>query len=88
MSLLSPTEPIAFDDEASAIAALRPHIDGVVFEFGRHRGLFLPQVWEELPKPAEFMAHLKNKAGLPMDFWKDGVRLSRFTVSKWKESAA
>ena len=88
VSLLSPTEPIAFDDEASAIAALRPHIDGVVFEFGRHRGLFLPQVWEELPKPAEFMAHLKNKAGLPMDFWKDGVRLSRFTVSKWKESAA
>jgi AmmeMemoRadiSam system protein A len=88
VSLLSAAEPMAVTDEASALAALRPHVDGVVFEFGRLRGLFLPQVWEELPTPAEFLAHLKNKAGLPMDFWRDGVRLSRFTVSKWKEPAA
>ena len=33
------------------------------------------------------MAHLKRKAGLPADFWADGVRLSRYTVSKWKEAS-
>jgi AmmeMemoRadiSam system protein A len=87
VSLLSPAELMAVADEHAAQAALRPHIDGVVFEYGRHRGLFLPQVWDELPRPAEFLSHLKEKAGLPMDFWRDGVRLSRFTVAKWKEDA-
>jgi hypothetical protein len=44
-------------------------------------------VWEQLPEPSEFMAHLKRKAGLPMDFWAEGVRLSRYTVSKWREGS-
>jgi len=33
----------------------------VVFEYGHYRSTFLPQVWEQLPEPAEFMAHLKRK---------------------------
>ncbi|MDQ1314368.1 MAG: hypothetical protein QG662_477 [Pseudomonadota bacterium] len=85
VSLLSPSEALAEKDEASVLAALRPNIDGVVFEYGHYRSTFLPQVWEQLPDPAEFMAHLKRKAGLPMDFWAENVRLSRYTVSKWKE---
>jgi len=85
VSLLSPTEPLAVDDEAAALAALRPHVDGVVFEYGHYRSTFLPQVWEQLPEPAEFLAHLKRKAGLPVDFWAEQVKLSRYTVSKWKE---
>ncbi len=88
VSLLSPTEALAVSDEASALAALRPHIDGVVFEYGHYRSTFLPQVWEQLPEPTEFLAHLKRKAGLSMDFWSESVRLSRYTVSKWKEAVA
>lgn len=87
VSLLSPTQPIEVPDEISALATLRPHVDGVVLEYGHHRGTFLPQVWEQLPEPAEFLAHLKRKAGLPMDFWAEGVRLARYTVNKWKETA-
>ncbi len=85
VSLLSPAEPLAAADESTALAALRPNIDGVVFEYGHARSTFLPQVWEQLPEPAEFMAHLKRKAGLPADFWSEQVRLSRYTVNKWKE---
>lgn len=88
VSLLSPTEEMAVTDEAAALAALRPNVDGVVFEYRHHRSAFLPQVWEQLPKPAAFLAHLKRKAGLSLNFWAEGVRLSRFTVSKWKENAA
>jgi hypothetical protein len=87
VSLLSPTQPLAVTDEASALATLRPNIDGVVFEYRHFRSTFLPQVWEQLPDPAEFLAQLKRKAGLPMDFWAEPVRLSRYTVSKWKEVA-
>jgi AmmeMemoRadiSam system protein B/AmmeMemoRadiSam system protein A len=88
VSLLSPTEAIAVASEEHALATLRPGIDGVVFEYGHYRSTFLPQVWEQLPEPTEFLAHLKRKAGLSMDFWSDSVRLSRYTVSKWKESVA
>ena len=85
VSVLSPPRPIEVTDEAAALAMLRPNIDGVVFEYGHYRSTFLPQVWEQLPEPAEFLAHLKRKAGLPVDFWAEQVRLSRYTVSKWKE---
>jgi len=88
VSLLSPTEPLLVASEAEALARLRPNIDGVVFEYGHYRSTFLPQVWEQLPDPAEFLAHLKRKAGLSMDFWAEQVRLSRYTVSKWKEGMA
>ena len=88
VSLLSPTEPLEVEDEAAARAVLRPHVDGVVFEYGHHRSTFLPQVWEQLPDPDEFLAYLKRKAGLPMDFWAEQVRLSRYTVTKWKEQMA
>ncbi len=86
VSLLSAMEMLRFDDEAGALAQLRPQIDGIVLQYGHHRSTFLPQVWEQLPEPAEFLAHLKRKAGLPMDFWAEQVRLSRYTVSKWKEN--
>ncbi len=85
VSVLSPMQPLSFNSEAEALAQLRPHIDGVVLEYGGHRGTFLPQVWEQLPTPTAFMAQLKRKAGLRADFWADGVRLQRYTVEKWQE---
>ena len=85
VSLLSPAEHLAWDDEAGALAQLRPDIDGVIFEYGYHRSTFLPQVWEQLPDRTEFLAQLKYKAGLPPDFWSSDVKLSRYTVSKWRE---
>ncbi len=85
VSLLSPLHPLAFRDEQEALAQLRPGIDGVVLEYGYQRGTFLPQVWEQLPRPESFLAHLKAKAGLPADFWAEGVKLYRYTVEKWKE---
>jgi hypothetical protein len=81
VSVLSPMSPIAFDDEASAAAALRPGIDGVVLEWNGHRGTFLPVVWEQVPERREFLRELKRKAGLPRDFWADDVRLSRYTTA-------
>ncbi|MBZ0105035.1 MAG: AmmeMemoRadiSam system protein A [Sulfuricella denitrificans] len=85
VSLLSPLSPITFSSEQDALAQLRPDIDGIVFEYGPYRSTFLPQVWEQLPQPAEFMAHLKHKAGLSPDFWAQGIKLFRYTVNKWKE---
>lgn len=85
ISLLSPAEAMNYRDEADALAQLRPNEDGLIFEYAHYRSTFLPQVWEQLPQPGEFMAHLKHKAGLPVDFWSSGVKLSRYSVKKWKE---
>jgi len=85
VSLLSTPEVMVVASEQDALARLRPGIDGVVLAYGGHRGTFLPQVWEQLPEPAEFLAQLKRNAGLPVDFWAEDVRLSRYTVSKWQE---
>ncbi len=89
VSVLSVTTAMSFTDEADALAQLRPHIDGIVLDDGAgHRATFLPQVWEQLPAPATFMAHLKRKAGLPADYWSPSMRLQRYTVSKWSEAAS
>ena len=50
-----------------------------------HRGTFLPSVWESLPDPEQFLAHLKLKAGLPGNYWDEHIRVSRFTTEAFEE---
>lgn len=85
ISLLTKPEPRPTEDEASAIAMLQPGQDGVLLEYGRHHATFLPQVWEELPDPCHFLAHLKAKAGLAPDFWHPQLLLSIYRVEKFSE---
>ncbi|OIO69252.1 MAG: AMMECR1 domain-containing protein [Zetaproteobacteria bacterium CG1_02_55_237] len=85
VSVLSTPEPVFPTDEATLMAQLRPGIDGVIIEYGPHRSTFLPQVWEQLPDPALFLAHLKQKGGLPADFWHPDMRVSRYSVQAYSE---
>jgi len=86
VSLLTAPQPMEFSSEADALRQLRPHVDGVILIAGQRRSTFLPQVWEQLPEPRLFMAHLKQKAGLPGDWWSSEVQLQRYEVQKWKEA--
>jgi AmmeMemoRadiSam system protein A len=86
ISVLSGLEQLRFADERDALRQLRVGVDGVIFQSGHHHSTFLPQVWEDYKEPAEFLAHLKYKAGLPPDFWDSEVKLARYTVHKWHES--
>jgi hypothetical protein len=87
VSLLEPPLPLAASSEAEARTALRPGVDGVILEWRGRRATLLPQVWEELPGPGDFLAALKRKAGLPADFWAEGLRLQRYRVRKFLEPA-
>lgn len=87
VSVLTPPKPLVVDSEEDALRALVPFEDGIVLEYGPHRATFLPEVWEQLPDPERFLAHLKMKAGLPWSFWAPGIRLERYRVTKWKEPA-
>jgi AmmeMemoRadiSam system protein A len=84
VSVLSPRERIAVASEADAISKLRPGVDGVYLEFEHARSTFLPQVWESVPDPVDFLAELRRKAGLPARFWHPAMKLSRYTVEKFR----
>ena len=87
VSLLSEPERMSFRDEDDALAQLRPGIDGVILSSGQHQATFLPQVWESLPKPRDFMTQLKRKAGLVDNFWSPALTLARYQVRKFEESS-
>lgn len=87
ISLLSKPEPLDFSGPEDLISKLRPHIDGVLMERGWNRGTFLPQVWQQLPAPEQFLRHLCLKAGLATDAWKQpGIKLSTYQVEKFGEA--
>ena len=83
VSLLEPAQPVAARTEGEALRELRPGIDGVLLEWRGRRATFLPQVWQQLPLPSEFLAALKRKAGWRADFWDRELRLSRYRVRKF-----
>lgn len=85
VSVLSALRPVPVADEAEAIAVLRPGVDGVVLEYGGRRATFLPQVWDKVAGPADFLAHLRLKLGVPAAFWSEEIRLSRYTVDLFSE---
>jgi MEMO1 family protein len=87
LSLLSTPKLLAFADHADLIAQLRPGEDGLILECGEARGTFLPQVWESLPDPEQFVAELKRKAGLLPGVSTAKCRIRRYRVLKWKEEA-
>ena len=59
-----------------------------VVQDGRHRGTFLPSVWDSLPEPAAFLQHLKTKAGLPTDYWSDQIRIYRYETESFSAPEA
>ncbi len=83
VSLLSPLEPIQFEDEADALSKITPFVHGVVLRYGSFVGTFLPQVWEKIPDKIQFFGELKRKAGLPRDFWSPEIQVFRYTLQKW-----
>lgn len=80
VSVLSPLEPVAAASEDDLLRTLRPGVDGVVLEEGSRRATFLPAVWESLPEPRDFLDRLREKAGLPRDYWSPGLRFWRYTT--------
>jgi AmmeMemoRadiSam system protein A len=81
LSVLGPIEPV--QDIRDVIIGR----DGLIAEFGRRRGLLLPQVAIEWKWDAvEFASQTCIKAGLPPDAWKKGAKLFKFEAEVFSES--
>ncbi|MEM8962044.1 MAG: AmmeMemoRadiSam system protein A [Acidobacteriota bacterium] len=89
ISLLSPPQPLQITDQADACQKLRPHQHGVILELHTptqyHNATFLPQVWDQLPNPNDFLQALKHKAGLKQTGWDPRTTLQTYTVESWSE---
>jgi AmmeMemoRadiSam system protein A len=86
VSVLSTPQRVSYDGPDDLIAQLRPGVDGVVIESGWNRATFLPQVWEKLPAPDQFLEHLCRKAYLPTTAYrKPGLDVYTYQVEKFQE---
>ena len=82
ISVLTKSIAIDFTNEEDLLRKVRPGIAGLILQEGPHRATFLPSVWEQLPAPADFLNHLKMKAGLSEHYWSRDVDVSRYqTIS-------
>jgi len=70
VSRLTRPVPLEYRDADDLISRLRPHIDGVILRDGLRRATFLPQVWEKIPDPSEFLDNLCYKMGVPHRYWR------------------
>lgn len=86
ISVLSRPELLDFDSESSLLGVVRPGIDGLILQEDDFRSTFLPSVWESLPDPAQFLGHLKLKAGLATDYWSASIRVWRYTTESFEAS--
>ena len=80
ISILHPPLEMQVKSEQDLLQQLRPGIDGLIIEDAGRRATFLPSVWESLSEPADFLRHLKHKAGLSEHHWSDNMKVHRYVV--------
>ncbi|MBI2332761.1 MAG: AmmeMemoRadiSam system protein A [Chloroflexi bacterium] len=71
VSYLSQPQELQYLDADDLLKKLRPHIDGVILKHGFRRATFLPQVWEKIPEPEEFLRQLCYKMNERPNLWRE-----------------
>lgn len=86
VSILSQPQPFPYVNGDDLMRRLKRGVDGVILKQGVYSATFLPQVWEQLPEPVDFLSHLAAKAGLSPESWKNGnVEVSTYQVQYFEE---
>ena len=81
VSILTEPKLIKVKSQKDCLNVIEPRKDGLIINKGFYSGLFLPQVWEEIPKREDFLEALCMKAGLLPDEWLDpSAQIYKFNV--------
>lgn len=70
ISRLTLPQVLSYSSADDLLARLHPGVDGVILRDGPRRATYLPQVWEKVPDPQEFLASLCQKMGAGPDTWR------------------
>ena len=84
ISILSDIEPINFKDERDLLSKIYPH--GIIIAEREHRAVYLPIVWEQLPDREVFLNSLKEKAGLPPNYFSRTIEAYKFDAKYLSEN--
>ena len=79
VSILSSIEKIDFRDERDLQCKIYPY--GVIIAERDKRAVYLPEVWEQLPNREVFLNSLKEKAGLPQEYFSRAIEAYRFDTT-------
>lgn len=71
VSRLTAPQELEYESGGDLLKKLNPHVDGVILKYDRRKATFLPQVWEKIPDPAEFLNQLCYKMGVHANVWRD-----------------
>ncbi len=82
ITVLGEIETINCDNEKELLTQLTPQTDGVILSEDDLTATFLPDVWQQLIEPKDFIQQLKIQAGLAEDYWSDTLRFERFQVKE------
>ncbi len=69
ISRLTPARILAYDKPSELPGLLHPGVDGVILMDGMRRATFLPQVWDKIPNPQDFLSELCSKMRAPWNLW-------------------
>lgn len=87
ISRLTRPIPLDYEDADDLLSKLCPHVDGVIVRDGSRRSTFLPQVWEKMSDPAEFLSNLCYKMGVNPDQWRTKrLDILTYQVEEFHES--
>lgn len=86
VSVLSVPQLLEYDDFEDLLQKVVPDIDGLILNHKGQQGTFLPQVWEELKSPKEFLEHLCMKAGLSPIIFEEHPSIYRYRVEAIEDS--
>ena len=79
VSILSSIERISFKDERDLLSKIYPH--GIIIADRDRRAVYLPVVWEQLPEKDVFLNSLKEKAGLPPNYFSRSIEAYKFDTT-------
>ena len=86
VSCLTRPQPLEYSSPEDLVNKLRPGVDGVVLRDAYRRATFLPQVWEHLPEPDEFLDQLCLKMGVQRNYWRcNPLRVETYQVEEFHE---
>jgi len=87
VSVLTEPAPLDYASADDLLRRLRPGVDGVVLRQGGQRATFLPQVWESVPEPEQFLSLLCEKLGAAPNVWRRAhLEVETYQVTEFHES--
>jgi len=87
VSVLDRPQRLEFSDAEDLISKLVPGEDGVILTTPYGKSTYLPQVWDDLPDPMQFMSSLCQKQGAPANCWRDtsSIKIEIYHVFHFSE---